>query len=377
MITLAEGATVYGSDGGGKVPATPSLSSSARKQGGKVLATPSLPSSARSAVRSSPRIEAAKEAAAKKCKTTKNTNTTTNHRRTSTTTKNLPRFRPPGLPPLPPSSAVDPDEESQQSLSQPLLSPPPPVALVGTDGGRRIESQITLPSALGASFSDDDDDDNADDNANANAGSNNGPNFFDNNHADFDDEEDNDVVPNHDVRNHDEDEDDSGVNGMHGFSSGDEFSINERCSYYMDRATITSSNRQAVEFCYMIEADTLCRGANTMKLTELKNAIFERYRALIRDIPAARFGEFGLQEKMIVKIFNAKAQNGSASGHYNKTVEVKAKVQAIVRQIPTLPKLPSGRDILDVRDDFIFQEYKKEMGEVSIILSVSLQLCCF
>ena len=352
MISLAVGAAIDGSDGGGKLPATPSLSSSARKRGGKeVLATPSLSSSAqqRSAVRSSPRIEAAKQAAAKKCKTT--TTTTTTHQR-RTTTNNLPRFRPPGLPPpLPP--AVDPCyEESQQSLSQPLLSPPPPVALVGTDGGRRIESQITLPSALGASFSDDNDDDNDDDVVHSN-----GP-IFDNHRDDFDDE-DNGVV---DVHN---DEGGDNINGMHGFSAGDEFEINERCSYYMDRATITSSNRQSVEFCYMIEADTLCRGENTMKQSELKNAVFERYRALIRAIPAARFGEFGLQEKMIVKIFNAKAQNGSAPGHFNKTVDVKAKVQAIVRQIPTLPKLPSGRDILDVRDDFIFQEYKKEMGEVS------------
>ena len=321
MISFAAGSTAYGSDGGGQAPATPSfLSSSARKS---------------AAVRSSPRIA---EKAAKKCK-----NTSTTHRYQRRTTTDLPRFKPPGLPPLPP--AKDHFEESQQSLSQPLLSPPPPVGLVGTDRGRRIESQITLPSALGASFSDDDDE----------AGSN-GPNFSENHH---DDDGDDDVV----VENNDRDN--YHVNGMHGFSAGDEFEINERCSYYMDRAPITSSNRQAVEFCYMIEADTLCRGENTMKLSELKNAIFERYRALIRAIPASRFGEFGLQEKMIVKIFNAKAQNGSASGHFNKTVEVKAKVQAIVRQIPTLPKLPSGRDIIDVRDDFIFREYKKEMGEVS------------
>ena len=116
----------------------------------------------------------------------------------------------------------------------------------------------------------------------------------------------------------------------------------------------------------MVDAETLCRGENTMKLAELKSKFFECYRSLIRAIPPARFSEFGLQEKMILKIFNAKAQNVSAAGHYAKTMEVKAKVQAIVCQIPTLPKLPGGKDIIDVRDHYILHEYKSEMGEVSV-----------
>lgn len=157
------------------------------------------------------------------------------------------------------------------------------------------------------------------------------------------------------------------VNEMHGFSSGNEFDINERCSHYMDRAPITTINRQAVEKVYMIEAETLCRGENTMKKPELMAKIFERYKALIRAIPASRFGQFSLQETMILKCHNSKAENGSASGHYKKTMEAKTKVQAIIRVIPSLPKLPSGRDIIDVRNDFILREYKAEMGKVMIV----------
>jgi hypothetical protein len=47
-----------------------------------------------------------------------------------------------------------------------------------------------------------------------------------------------------------------------------------------------------------------------------------------------------------------------------RTREAKSKVQAIVRQIPTLTKLPSGKDIIDVRNAFILKEYKAEKGEV-------------
>lgn len=336
MISLAPGAAIqngHGNGGGGNMPATP-LPPSACK-----TTTPAT-------LRSSPRI-AAKEAA-KRCTTTAK----------KQVVPRLPKFRQPlphhSLPPRPhPVAAAFSDDHEESQESHELLSPPPPVGHV-TNDGVRIESQVTIPSVLGASFSDDDADDN--DNVVENGNNNNeedlNPNFFDNSGVGFNDDDDDD-----DDNEHEHD-------GMHGFSSGEDFPTNERCSYYMDRATITSSNRQAVEFVYMIEAETLCRGENTMKLAELKTKIFNRYKALIRAIPSSRFSEFGLQEKMVTKIFNSKSANGSAAGHYTKTMEVKAKVQAVIRQIPALPKLPSGRDIIDVRNDFILREYKSEMGEV-------------
>ena len=318
--------------------------------GGKIPATPSMPSSSKE-VRSSPRI-AARVAMSGAASTT----TAAQKRKHTTTRANrLPPFQPHRRNPpqlLPPSKVInlhandDDVDESQEDLSQELLSPPPPVEQVVNNGRGGIESQITLPSPIRANYSESEEECSGDEEGEKLA------NYFNASSEHID----------HDGAAVDDD-----LSGMHGFSGGDEFEINERCSYYMDCATITLSNCQAVEFVYMIESETLCRGENTMKLADLKTKIFEHYRSLIRAIRPARFSEFDLQEKMILKIFNAKAQNGSATGHYAKTMEVKAKVQAIVRQIPTLPKLPSGKDIIDVRDDYILHEYKSEMGEVSFL----------
>jgi len=74
---------------------------------------------------------------------------------------------------------------------------------------------------------------------------------------------------------------------------------------------------------------------------------------------------------MMTGIKNSKGKDGSGSakGLYLRTRrEAKKTVQAIVRQIPTLSKLPSGKDIIDVRNAFILKEYKAEKGEVSSLL---------
>jgi hypothetical protein len=162
--------------------------------------------------------------------------------------------------------------------------------------------------------------------------------------------------------------DDGGM--MHGFSSGGEFSVNERCAYYMDRVAISKLNRFSVEVVFMIEAETLCRNENTMKLPELQAKIYNRYKSLINAIPAACFSDFSLKEAMMTGIKNSKGKDGSGSakGLYLRTREAKKAVQAIVRQIPTLSKLTSGKDIIDVRNAFILKEYKAEKGEVSSLL---------
>ena len=146
--------------------------------------------------------------------------------------------------------------------------------------------------------------------------------------------------------------------------------MNERCAYYMDRAFITNMNRFAVEVVYMVEAETLFRNENTMKLPELQQKIFYRYKSLISAIPALCFADFSLKEAMVKGIKNSKGKDGSGSakGHYLRTREAKSKVQAIVRQIPTLTRLPSGKDIINVRNAFILKEYKAEKGGVSRIL---------
>ena len=67
----------------------------------------------------------------------------------------------------------------------------------------------------------------------------------------------------------------------------------------MDRSPITSSNRQAVEFVYMIEVETLTRGSGTHGLDDVKKLLHSKYTSLIRQISSGYFAEFGLYEKMI------------------------------------------------------------------------------
>ena len=102
-----------------------------------------------------------------------------------------------------------------------------------------------------------------------------------------------------------------------------------------------------------------------MKLPELQQKIFNRYKSLISAIPALCFANFTLKEAMVKGIKNSKGKDGGTAGtHYTRTLLAKSKVQAIMRQIRTIAKLPSGRDIIDVRNAFILKDYKAEKGEV-------------
>ena len=193
----------------------------------------------------------------------------------------------------------DDNDNLQVDESQPLLSPPSPLQEVA-NVGRVVESQLTATSGLGDDFlsspSSQEEEGKAGEQGelvarsseelaaratSADGGTDDGEDlttFFNGVHDDDDSEQ-----------------------GMHGFSSGAEFSLNERCSYYMDRAPITSSNRHAVEVVYMIEVETLCRNENTMKLPELQQKIFNCYKSLIHAIPVSRFGEVSLKESMVTR----------------------------------------------------------------------------
>jgi len=149
--------------------------------------------------------------------------------------------------------------------------------------------------------------------------------------------------------------------------SSSEFPINERVSFYMGRVPISNDNRQAVEFCYMVEAESLVRSQNTLKKPELAAKLLEKYKQLIIEIPLHRFGEFGSKELMVKGYFNCKS--GSTGGFMTKVKEVKAKVQVASRKMAgvgsPLSKISSGKGILDVKKLFIIDRYKDEMGPVS------------
>jgi hypothetical protein len=290
----------------------------------------------------------------------------------------LPPFRPPALPPssmaLPSNSkkkatsmmtineSDDNESESDEdNESQPLLSQHPPVDVVqnSQSTARVAESQLTTSTGLETVSSRDDEDNNgdvSDDEANGVALLSN---FFDSNEGDtVEDNQDLSLVCEY------VDQDFSSQNGMHGFSNGNEFDVNERCRYYMNGAPISPQTRQAVEFVYMIEALSLVTGEDTTDRATLHTKVFNRYKQLVRNIPATRFSQFDLQNQMCTRIYNSKAENGSAPSFFRTTKKVKESVQTMIRKIPTLPKLPSGRDIFDVRNDFILSEYKAAMGKV-------------
>ena len=145
--------------------------------------------------------------------------------------------------------------------------------------------------------------------------------------------------------------------------TSDEFEVNERCRYYMDNIPISSDNRAAVEFVYMIEADTIVRSQNTLRKPELAAKLLEKYKQLISLIPPGRFGECGLQAAMCHKYF--KAKKSSATGLQEKVKLVKPQVQAVCRTL-NLSKLPSGRGINDVKKEYIIQKYREMMGEVRL-----------
>jgi len=247
------------------------------------------------------------------------------------------------------------DESSTQGAS---LQGAPLLSVVHEN----VQSQIThgsdFPSDKSES-SDDDDDDGVPDGIADKMSDEALLNFFENN----DNEEEADRVEMAD-----------GLEDINEYSS-DKFSVNERRHYFMDRAAISSQNRAAVEFVYMVEAETLTRDSGTRGLNDVKKLLHMKYIELIRQIPTNHFSEFGLREGMIDKYYGAK--KGGASGFYSKVLDVKKKVQAVTRLIDgigtPLSKIPSGRGINDVKDQFILNDYKAVMGAVSIVCSSFLR----
>ena len=255
------------------------------------------------------------------------------------------------------------DDTPSQLLaeSQSLLSPadasssqgaPPLLSVVHEN----VESQITHGSDFPSDNSESSDEDGGANNMSDEALAN----FFENN------ENEEEV---------DRDELAEGLEDLNDYSS-DKFSVNERRHYFMDRAAISTQNRAAVEFVYMVEAETLTCDSGTRGLNDVKTLLHRKYIELIRQIPTDHFGEFGLREGMIEKYYGAK--KGGASGFYTKVLDVKKKVQAVTRLIDgigtPLSKIPSGRGLNDVKDQFILNDYKAVMGAVSTVLSLFLWL---
>ena len=140
----------------------------------------------------------------------------------------------------------------------------------------------------------------------------------------------------------------------------EQFEVNERCSYFMNRVPISNDNRAAVEAVYMIEAITIVRSGNTLRKPEQATKIMATYKGLIANIPDNRFGNCKLKDDMLTGYFRAKT--GSASGLQGKIESVKSIVSRIVRELK-LSKLPSGCGIHDVKDRWIRDRFVEVTGQ--------------
>ena len=254
----------------------------------------------------------------------------------------LPPFRPPALPPssmaLPSNSknkatsmitinesANESESDRDEDQSPLLLSQRPPIDIVkNLQRSRVAESQLTTSTGLETVGSRDDENSNgnvSDDEANGVALSK----FFDSNEGDT--VEDNQYLS---LNGEYVDQDLSSRNGMHGFSAGNEFDINECCRYYMNGQAISPQTRQAVEFVYMIESLTLVTGEDTTDRATLHMKVFDRYKQLVCNIPATRFSQFDLQHQMSIKMYNSKADNSSVPSFYKSAKKVKDSTQLII-----------------------------------------------
>ena len=161
-------------------------------------------------------------------------------------------------------------------------------------------------------------------------------------------------------------DDGSDTGSMNDYSANN-YPLNERVSFFMERRAIASNNRAAVEAAYIIEALTLVRSAATMKKPDVALKVQETYKSLIHAIPNNRFADDGIKTKMLQGYFRAK--KNSPAGMLIKAEDTMGKVRAMAASIQgigtPLHKLPSGKGLRDVWMEFVEKKYKEHLPEVS------------
>lgn len=148
--------------------------------------------------------------------------------------------------------------------------------------------------------------------------------------------------------------------------SSDQYDLNERVSYFMERRLIVSPYRSAVEAVYMVKALSIVRSQKAMKKPDIALKVQEIYKELIKSIPEDRFGELGLKQKMMQGYFRAK--KNSPAGILAKAEDIITKVRgtgALIKGIGTpLHRIPSGKSLSDIRMEFIIEKYKENVEKV-------------
>ena len=150
--------------------------------------------------------------------------------------------------------------------------------------------------------------------------------------------------------------------------TADTYDIHERTAHFMERRPITSANRIAVEAVFMIEALTTVRSMRTMRKPEIAAKVQAKYKELVKSTPLERFSDGNLKMMMETKYYRAKGT--SADGLLTKANEVLKNVRIMAAGIQgigtPLHKIPSGRSLMDMRNQFILSKWSEANGTVYV-----------
>ena len=148
--------------------------------------------------------------------------------------------------------------------------------------------------------------------------------------------------------------------------TADTYDIHERTTNFMERRPISAVNCCAVEAVYMIEALTIVRSMRTMHKPGIAAKVQDKYKELIRNIPIERFSDSSLKVMTETKYYRAKGS--SADGLLTKATDVLKNVRVMaggIRGIGTpLHQIPSGRSLMDMRNQFILSKWSEMQGAV-------------
>ena len=148
--------------------------------------------------------------------------------------------------------------------------------------------------------------------------------------------------------------------------TADTYDVHERTAHFMERRPISAVNRTAVEAVYMVEALTIVRSMKTMRKPEIAAKLQAKYKELVRSIPHERFSDSTLKVMMETKYYRAKGT--SADGLLTKANEVLKNVRVMAAGIQgigtPLHQIPSGRSLIDMRNQFILSKWSQSNGTV-------------
>ena len=166
-----------------------------------------------------------------------------------------------------------------------------------------------------------------------------------------------------------------------GFSSGvndfavEKYDFNHRLHHYMEYQPICLCNYWAVEYCCMVQANTIVCSNQQTQTKELHWKLMAEYLRLVEALPDSIFANHTIKPKMMVGYYGMRTKNGFKLDSFaRKMSKVVPCVRLFLTQFPAAQdysKLPSGTDLKDMKIAFIVNIWKKEKREQKQAMAVS------